>query len=216
MCSILNHFILLEALVLASALSLDALVASFAYGSSRIRLPFSSVATISLVCSAILGVSLLAGAALRPFLPHGAAKALCFGILFLLGLVKLFDGITKAVIRKHTSLNKQISFSMFSLRCVLTLYADPEQADRDRSKTLSPKEAVSLAVALSLDGAAVGFGAAMGHASPGAVVLCSLAANAAALGLGAWLGRRLARCLPWDLSWVSGGVLILLGILKLF
>ena len=209
-------FILFEAFALSAALSLDALIASFAYGSSGIRIPMSSVQVINLICSAILGFSLLAGSVIRQFLPDGVTTALCFGILLILGLVKLFDGIMKAIIRKHTSLNKKIAFSMFSLRCVLTLYADPEEADRDRSKTISPGEAASLAVALSLDGAAVGFGAAMGNASPWAVFLCSLVTNMLAVLLGFRLGNQAARKLPFNLSWVSGAVLLIMAVSKLF
>lgn len=66
---------------------------------------------------------------------------------------------------------------MFNFRFVLRLYADPEMADQDCSKTISPGEALSLAAALSLDGLAVGFGAALGEVNAWAVILCSLATN---------------------------------------
>ena len=41
----------LEALLLVVALSLDAFVASFAYGAQRIRIPYSSAAIISVICT---------------------------------------------------------------------------------------------------------------------------------------------------------------------
>lgn len=151
----------LEALLLVVALSLDAFVASFAYGAQRIRIPYSSAAIISVICTAMLAVSLLAGSLLRPFLPQSLTKGLCFAILFLLGLVKLCDSTIKTLIRKHKRMHRQVSFSLFSLKFILDVYADPEKADRDGSRELSPAEAASLAVALSLDGLAVGFGAAL-------------------------------------------------------
>lgn len=181
----------LEALLLVVALSLDAFVASFAYGAQRIRIPYSSAAIISVICTAMLAVSLLAGSLLRPFLPQSLTKGLCFAILFLLGLVKLCDSTIKTLIRKH------------------------KRADRDGSRELSPAEAASLAVALSLDGLAVGFGAALMQVNFLMVMLFSLAVGMLAVRLGGKIGNRAAQKLPFDLSWLSGALLIVLAILKL-
>lgn len=64
-------YAVLEALLLVVALSMDAFVASFAYGAQRIKIPFSSAAIISVICTAMLAVSLLAGALLRHFCRRG-------------------------------------------------------------------------------------------------------------------------------------------------
>ena len=205
----------LEALLLVVALSLDAFVASFAYGAQRIRIPYSSAAIISVICTAMLAVSLLAGSLLRPFLPQSLTKGLCFAILFLLGLVKLCDSTIKTLIRKHKRMHRQVSFSLFSLKFILDVYADPEKADRDGSRELSPAEAASLAVALSLDGLAVGFGAALMQVNFLMVMLFSLAVGMLAVRLGGKIGNRAAQKLPYDLSWLSGALLIVLAILKL-
>ena len=205
----------LEALLLVVALSLDAFVASFAYGAQRIRIPYSSAAIISVICTAMLAVSLLAGSLLRPFLPQSLTKGLCFAILFLLGLVKLCDSTIKTLIRKHKRMHRQVSFSLFSLKFILDVYADPEKADRDGSRELSPAEAASLAVALSLDGLAVGFGAALMQVNFLMVMLFSLAVGMLAVRLGGKIGNRAAQKLPFDLSWLSGALLIVLAILKL-
>ena len=81
-------YAVLEALLLVVALSMDAFVASFAYGAQRIKIPFSSAAIISVICTAMLAVSLLAGALLRPFLPQGLTRGLCFALLFFVGCCK--------------------------------------------------------------------------------------------------------------------------------
>ena len=44
-------YAVLEALLLVVALSMDAFVASFAYGAQRIKIPFSSAAIISVICT---------------------------------------------------------------------------------------------------------------------------------------------------------------------
>jgi putative Mn2+ efflux pump MntP len=49
---------MLEALLLAFSCSLDAFVASIAYGTNKVKIPFLSVQIINLVCSFILAISL--------------------------------------------------------------------------------------------------------------------------------------------------------------
>lgn len=200
---------------LAAALSVDAFVACFAYGSQQIRIPLISAQVISLLCTGILGISTLLGAWVKNFIPPWLTSLLCFFILMALGVVKLLDGMVKAILRKHSSFGREIRFRLFHLRFVLSLYADPEKADQDHSKTISPKEAASLATALSLDGAAVGFGAALGNLSLPLLLFCSLLAELLAVLLGARLGNRLAKKLPFNPSWLGGALLLLLAFSKL-
>ena len=207
---------ILEAIILASALSLDAFVASFAYGSRKIKIPFKSVQIINLICSAITGLSLLAGSILRQYIPDWLTVTISFSILFILGIVKLLDSITKSIIRKHNNLNKEIKFSLFNLKFILNLYANPEEADIDRSRILSPVEAASLAIALSLDGITVGLGAAIGNVNGLAVFICSLITNMTAILLGCFAGNKIAGKTHFNLSWLSGLILIILAFSKLF
>ena len=133
-------YAVLEALLLVVALSMDAFVASFAYGAQRIKIPFSSAAIISVICTAMLAVSLLAGALLRPFLPQGLTRGLCFALLFCWVLQSCVISAIKTLIRRHKRMHRQVSFSVFSLKFILDVYADPEKADRDGSRVLSPAE----------------------------------------------------------------------------
>ncbi|MFR2843702.1 MAG: manganese efflux pump [Acutalibacteraceae bacterium] len=64
---------------------------------------------------------------------------------------------------------------------------------------LSPAEAASLAVALSLDGLAVGFGAALMQVNVLIVMLFSLAVGMLAVRLGGKIGNRAAQKLSFDL-----------------
>lgn len=208
--------IITEAVILALALSIDAFIASFAYGSNKIKIPMTSIQVINFLCSFILGASLMAGALIRPYIPGNVTVAVCFYILLILGVVKLLDSFAKSVIRKHNSINREIRFAMFNFKFILTLYADPIEADIDASKQISPSEAASLAVALSLDGLAVGFGAALGSVNGLAVFLCSLVTNMLAVILGCYAGNKVAGKLPFNLSWLSGALLIALAVAKLF
>lgn len=202
--------------MLASALSLDAFVASFAYGSKNIKIPFKSAQVINLICAGITGLALLAGSVLKSYIPGWLTVAIGFTVLFILGIVKLLDSITKSIIRKYNYINKEIKFSLFNFKFILNLYADPENADIDGSKTLSPAEAASLAIALSLDGITVGLGAAIGNINGWAVFICSLVIGIAAVLLGSFAGNKLAGKAPYNLSWISGAILIALAFSKVF
>lgn len=207
---------MLESAALASSLSVDSFAAGFAYGSNKIKVPFSSVQIINFICSGIVALSILAGSYVKNYIPPWLTTALCFSILFIMGLVKLIDGLMKSFIRRHTNLKKQVEFSMFSLRFILSLYADPEESDVDKSKSISKTEAVSLALALSLDGLAVGFGAAMGNADGLAVFLWSLITNTVFLMGGCYLGGKIVRKVSFNVSWISGAILIAMAFMKVF
>lgn len=206
---------LAEAVVLALALSMDAFFASFSYGSNRIRIPLRSVFVVNAVSATLLGTALLIGSVVRQYVPHWLTVMICFLILFILGMVKLLDSITKSIIRKHGGIQGNIKFSFLNFRFVLNLYADPESADVDQSKVISPMEAATLAVALSLDGMAVGFGAALGNVNGWAVICAAIVTDALAVIIGCWLGNKVAKKLPFNISWLSGILLIVMAFSKL-
>jgi putative sporulation protein YtaF len=206
---------LLEAVVLALSLSLDAFTAAFAYGCKKIKIPLLSALIINLICTGITGLSFLFGAALAQFIPGGFAIGLSFTILLLIGIAKLLDSITKSIIRKHTNLSKEINLSLFNFKFILRLYADPEAADVDVSESISIREAAVLAISLSLDGFAVGFGAALIGFNAWAVILFSLLTNGLALWLGSGLGNKAAHSLRFNISWLAGVVLIGLAFMQL-
>lgn len=206
---------ILEAVILASTLSVDAFLASFAYGSNKIKIRFPMVLIISLVSSGILGVFLFLGGIVRPYLPPKISSVLCFAVLFLIGMTKILDNLMKSIIRRVGNLSKNIHFSFFHLRFILSVYADPEAADVDRSGILSPLEACSLAIALSLDGMAAGFGAGLGEVHGIAVFLASFVTNTLAVILGEAVGIRMSSRLRFNMSWFSGIVLIALAVSKL-
>lgn len=206
---------ILEAVILACTLSVDAFIASFAYGSNRIKILFPTVLIISLVSSGILGIFLVLGGIVRPLLSATLSSILSFTVLFLIGMAKILDNVMKSVIRRTGSLSRNIHFSFLHLKFILNVYADPEIADVDNSKSISPLEACSLAIALSLDGMAAGFGAALGNVNGLAVILASFVTNGAAVLLGERIGNRMSAHLRFNISWLSGVVLMILAFTKL-
>ncbi len=206
---------LAAAILLVTAVSIDAFVASFAYGADKIKIPFTSAVVINGICSGVLIFSLLIGSIVRNYIDPWMAKSICFAILVLLGVVKLGDSAIKAVIRNNKWINRSLSFSAFHLRFILQVYADPSSADLDASKTLSIKEAVSLAIALSLDGFAVGFGAGLADMNILMTLILSFLVGLIAIMGGCYFGRKATEKLKLDLSWLGGALLILLAVQKI-
>lgn len=206
---------LVEALLIVTALSVDAFVSCFAYGASRIKIPFSSAMVINLICSGILAISLFFGSFIGNWVPREVTTALCFFLLMALGLSKIFDSAIKAVIRKHQAFQKDIHFSFLNLGFFLSIYANPEEADRDHSRVLSPTEATMLALALSVDSLAVGFGTGLTQTAPFLIIALSLVADFFCILLGYFLGARMTRKLKLELNWLSGLILIVFAIMKL-
>ena len=198
---------MIESVMLVIALSIDAFVASFAYGAGKIKVP--------IMCTFILGVSLFLGKIIRPFIPDRATNIICFVIIFSIGVIKLFDSRLKAYIKKNNSEHKKLSFSFKNLNFIIDMYANPEKADKDVSKELSPTEAIPLALALSIDGLAVGLSAALTEINNLEIIFFSLIINIIMVLMGCFLGNKIAEKTKMDLSWVSGLILIILSILKL-
>ena len=212
----MHFFLLFQAFLLAAALSIDALFASFAYGSRKIRIPLRSLLLISFICSGVLGLTFLLGAQLAGFFNERVAIWLGFGILFSLGAFRLFDSWLKSWVRRRGISNSEIKLRIFRLRFIIQIYADPPTADADGSRILSTGEAAALAIALSLDAIAAGLGIGLGGASFLPVTIIKFFMTMLAVLAGCKLGGKLAAKTEKDLSWLSGGLLILLAILQVF
>lgn len=204
-----------NAVLLVGALSIDAFVASFAYATSKIKIPFKSALIINVVSTTILGIALFFGSIVSKFIPSIFTTSICFTMLLMLGLAKLFDSTLKALLGTRGSLTRNYEFKVSDFRFFLKVYIDNTAADVDHSLILSPKESFSLALALSLDGLAAGFGAGLVSANFFQIILFSLIVNIVAILSGCFIGNKIAEKTELNLSWLSGVTLILLAFLKL-
>lgn len=202
--------------LLITALSLDAFAASFVYGADHVKIPAASVCILTTLSTGILFIFLLLGKGFGLLIPERAAAIICFLLLFILGIIKLFDSTLKSMIRKSGIHKKKVYFSFSNLNFILTVYADPATANGDDISVLSPSEALSLGIALSLDSAAVGIGAGMMTLHLPLAIFLSAVLNMTAILCGSFLGRAAARRMNTDLSWLSGILLLILAFSKLF
>lgn len=206
---------MVEAVLLVTALSVDAFVASVAYGTNKIKIPFHSAITINFVCTLLLGISLYFGSIVREIVPGNFVGLMGVIILLGLGVYQLFEGVAKNLIKKYLQSDKKIRFKLFDLRFALEIYVDKTKADFDQSRRLNAKEAFALGVALSVDGLAAGFGSGLGNINYSQILLFSLIFHMAAVWLGVWIGGKFAKKIKMDMSWVSGMILISLALLRL-
>ena len=202
-------------ILLVTALCLDAFTASLAFGMNKTRIPLLSALVISLVSTAALALSAGLGAAATAIIPPSVSGAVSFALLLLIGAVKSLEYFLKRMISRREDRRNEISMKLFDLNFVLTVYADTDMADIDRSRTLSVKEAVYLALALSIDGFAAGFGWGLTQINYIQLILLSLLSNLLAVALGYFLRKLLTRLTKLDFSWVGGLILIVLAFTKL-
>ncbi len=209
----INFFI--QAILITTALSIDVFITSIGYGFSNIKIPFSSMLLIDALCTLFIGISFLLGNIVEPLLPHNFSHNISISILLFLGILKLFDSLIKSWI-KHSKFNTTAPKGILkNIGILFFVYANPNNADVDKSKTLTPKEAIPLAIALSFDGLAVGFGTGIGNIPIFYILFTSIIIEGFSMIIGSYLGHKICKHIPIDFSWVSGFLLILLGILKL-
>ena len=199
-------------LFIVLAISLDAFAISLSYGASRLRIPLRSVFVINVIGTCMLAVALFAGSFIGRVIPH--PEFLAATILFTLGSLKIFDCLVKNAIKKAQG-EKKLTFSAFDFNFILTIYGNPHLADVDKSRHISAKEAVALAIALALDNMAVGLGAGL-VANPLPVIGLNLIVGTLAILAGLWIGDKVSSKTGLDISWVGGVVLIVVGTFTLF
>lgn len=173
--------------LLAAALCADAFAAAFVYGAGRVKIPLSSASVLTLLSAGILGVFLAAGNVLRPFFTPLVSRIVCGGLLTVMGAGKLLSPSSDETAKRANIREPEI---------------------------LSPKEALSLGVSLSLDSAAAGCGIGISGGSLPALFSLSLIMGFLAILAGSRLGRAAASRFSFDFSRLGGLALIVLGLLK--
>ena len=205
---------MLESLLLVSSLCIDSFVASIAYGTSKIRIPPLSTIIINLICTFTLACALLIGSIFKSFLPGNLPSILGFLLLMSIGIYRLFEYIFKAYISKCSKSTSPLTFKIFDFQFILQVYADEIKADFDNSKCLSVKESFYLALALSLDSLAVGFGSSLCNINYMEVLILCFVIGMLCVSLGVYLGRKFSQKIHLELSWLSGVLLIILAIIR--
>ena len=196
-------FYLLEAAVLALALSLDTFAAGISLGARRIRIPAASLLALSLTCSLSLLISILLGGLLGDWISPRAANLISCALLCGIGGVRLFDSLVKGLLRRCCESGTQLHPALSKSKIFLQVCIDSTQADFNRSNSLSCLEAVSLAHRAEPDGLVAGFGSGFSaHGGFSALVfLLSLLCNLLAVLAYCRLDST-SSAAPRDFSWL--------------
>lgn len=202
-----------HSIILVIALSIDSFLASLAYGVASIRIPFRSAIVVSSVGVLFLGISLYAASLLQQVIPPEVCSTISFLIFFLIGISTIFQEAIKQFLRNCK--RRKLTFEYSGISFVLDVYLDETKADMDHSKQLSMKEALYLAVALSIDSLVSGFALGIHIQNPLPVLVISFLVGLMAVYLGAYFGEHYVRMANWNFSWLSGILFLILAFTRI-
>ncbi|MGE5588330.1 MAG: sporulation membrane protein YtaF [Clostridia bacterium] len=213
---------MLGALLFAVAVSVDGFAAGVAEGLRGIRVPFGSLVAMNVVSAAVVFVSVGCGRAIGAFLSPVAGRLIGGGILVALGAWMLRRVPEEAPAAREPGQGKVRRILGWPRRLakplalVAGILEEPARADLDSSGTITSGEAFLLGLALAVDALGVGFGAGMAGLSPTLTPLVACVTQTVFVSAGVSLGRRVkASAFAPGLEKVPGGILILLGLMRL-
>lgn len=210
--------IIVESLFTAVALSIDAFAIGLSYGIKDIKFSKIMIFIISLVSVCVLAVSMLLGNILEKFLSNNLAAIISFLILLGLGCSFLIEGYVKQLADKKRRMNEDrlAHIKIPNWGIAVSILVDCDKEDIDIKENITYKEAIYLGLALSLDSLGVGFGSALGNVNLLQVICFSFLFTVLAISFGIFLGKKF-QLYSQNIKtlWISGTILIVLGISKL-
>ncbi|MCM1507360.1 MAG: manganese efflux pump [Ruminococcus flavefaciens] len=196
-----------DEIFLAVIVSLDTYLASATYCNSGIKIPMLSMTVISLISAGVLGLSLEFSGFIGRFVPSEICHVCGTAVISAIGIITIFKSIIRSII-KHISEKGEVSVRSGKYGIVMKLYLDETTADFDNSKILSATEAITLALASSLDSASTGLSSGFAGINPFYAFLFTFIAGLISITLGNITGKKLSS-LHHDFSWVGGVLLII-------
>lgn len=145
------------------AVSLDGFGVGMTYGMRKIRVSISSLFIIMCCSGLIVITSMTIGHLLRAFISPAFTDVAGSLILIFLGLFILYSIINMKKNEQKSVLEKMSENTFGHFKSVLS---SPQNADKDKSGTISIGEAFVLGTALALDAFGAGLGASMLGYSP--------------------------------------------------
>lgn len=204
-------FSLSSLLLFLLAVSLDSMTAGFSYGAGRVHVKALSLLILACVPALFITAAGSLGEIVSLLLPPGVLPFLSFFMLAAIGAVKLLESMIRVIAKRHPSLTRNWGCHIKQVNIIFTVYLSPEEANRTDLQVLSPKEALLLSLALSLDSVLVGMAFPAANISRLALFCCAAFFNLLLFVTGSLLGRLLSQVLHMDLSWLSGLCLLLLA-----
>ena len=178
----------MKEIILSVILSADLFLSAAACCTGGIRIPKVSGLVINLICSAMLGASMVISGVIAGFLPEKLFHSVGAAIMISIGAATVLKSLVRFLLPKMCG-EKRLKIGDLSL--AVQIYLDDTAADLDRSKVISVPEAAMLALASSLDSAATGLSCGT-SLNPLTAALATFAAGTLALAAGSALGLKLS------------------------
>ncbi len=207
---------LLEILILSITISLDSFMSAFAYGATKIKISFFSSLVMSLTAVFMLFISCLIGDLAGNIISSTAIKYISFSLLLFVGLYKLISEIFKTYVQYRAKKDKPVKLKILKKEIRFEKVVDMTKTDSDNNKILSPLECLGLGFVLSIDSLGVGLSYGLENQLQWSLFAISFAFSIISILLGNILGKKIAKKSKFNLSYLSGIVLIGLSISKLF
>ena len=198
-----------------TAVSLDSLTAGFSYGTGRVHVKALSFLILACVPALFITAAGRIGETVGSLLPPGVLPFLSFFMLAAIGIAKLLESLIRSIAKNHPSLMGNWGCQIKQINIIFTVYLSPEDANREDLQVLSPKEALLLSLALSLDSVLAGMAFTTGTLPLAALFLLSALFNLILFMAGYGFGHLASSVLRVDLSWLSGLFLLILAALSL-
>lgn len=197
----------ITAFLVILALSIDTFVSSFSYGVSNTYYPWYNRFLFSLISALIFILAVYFSSMIYLLVDEKLVSYIGGGILIFIGSVKSLDLFIKAIVKRRKK-RKTVT--------LLLIYVDPQEADLNRSNSLSLKETLLISLVLNFDSVLSGFTISLEENSVFLLFVFSLLLNILMLNSGYFIGNKIGRRIKHDVTWIIGVLLIFLGIKSLF
>jgi len=208
-------------ILLAVALSIDALGIGVSYCLRGIQLPLGAKIIIAMLSVLFTFIAILLGKSIVYIFSPYIAKFIGIVILLFMGVWIILQGIKKDE-KKETEILKDdtiINIIIKSLGITIKVIRNPLSCDFDKSSKIDPFEAIYMGIALSIDSIGVGIGSAIAGVNSLIIPFAVGFFQLLFLYLGDFVGKKLLMFEKIDSRiWVviSGLLLIIIAIIRFF
>lgn len=208
-------------ILLAVALSIDALGIGVSYSLRGIQIPIGAKIIIAMLSVLFTFIAVLLGKSIVYMFPPYISKFIGIAILLFMGLWIISQGIKKDE-KKETEILKEdtiINIIIKSLGITIKVIRNPLSCDFDKSAKIDPFEAIYMGIALSIDSIGVGIGSAIAGVNSLIIPFTVGFFQLLFLYLGDFIGKKLLMFEKIDSRiWVvlSGVLLIIIAIIRCF
>lgn len=191
-------------------ISVDSLFSGLTIGVKKIKFPLTSALVIFFVSFLMFLVSSFLGHRIISLFPPDTYKFIASAVFSAVGFFMIFEGLMD--VREKDRVNIHLK----PLKLIITIIREGTESDVDGSKTIDSSEAIYLGTALSIDAAAAGTVLITDGISIFAFATLSSVITTLLLLIGVFLGKKLSFLEFSHTSILSGIMLLIIGLLKLF